>query len=46
MIETSFTVRFLTDEYDEGKELLEEIRRLIKDSYFRYEIVDIEQDEV
>lgn len=46
MIETSFKVRISTDEYDEGKELLEEIREVIKTSYFKYEIVDIEQDEV
>lgn len=46
MVETTFTVNLLTDDCDEGMELIDEIKRLIETSYYRYEIIDIEQEDV
>lgn len=46
MIETSFTVNIVTDEKEDAKELIGEIRRLLKDSYFNFEITDLEQEEI
>lgn len=45
MIETSFVVRFFTDDKDEGVELKNEIKKLLKNSYVRFTIDDFEQEE-